>query len=632
MVLRRILLIIACDIALLGSACGPNLESRKPQPSPPSAADGGNEADVQRPHLGAPVWSTWLEEPYSADPTYAPTNARAGHEYAFVLTLAAIKIQTSVRAGIYNHPASADLTQWLDDLIHRPEAPKSVELELLIVPDGRVFEAPSNPREHWNSIEIHLNKIRQVVNQGVNIPEEPLSELKRSGSAVPFLYATRTFKLRTRRNAPSGWASVAISVWQGGRPLDEIPAFVCVTDLADAHCDQSDLPSAFALGGMDLAGQKRPPDAALHFIDRYAGVLGVFHCETCSDSERYHTWSLNVTAAELEAALHEITDQVARASGADWDKALAVAGDRLRNVLFPKGDSDADAVVGRLGALATVTTPRGRRAPTLYVRMLPNVPSLVLAPLNLMRVSLPANQYEFLGRRVEVQTPLDWQDFAVPASCIAEWRVFVPPLPPTNYDSSDLSWNAVLTARSQVEPWVQRVKARCKDCLMQSEDDLRTWMSETPGTRSEILLTVSHHAADRLYFHDHPSLPFMAYDIGRTFPRSSVAILAGCGTGQAGASNIIRALNQHRVSAVIATSTEVNARMAGAFVDTLLHKLEDHTSDADYSLATARFETSSELYDRADGGNRPYGPRALEFLLAGNGALRVCAPQMITKR
>jgi hypothetical protein len=54
--------------------------------------------------------------------------------------------------------------------------------------------------------------------------------------------------------------------------------------------------------------------------------------------------------------------------------------------------------------------------------------------------------------------------------------------------------------------------------------------------------------------------------------------------------------------------------------------LQTHSKDASYTLSKARFDAVKALSKTKDRNGAMYGPRALAFILAGNGAVRACVP------
>jgi hypothetical protein len=97
----------------------------------------------------------------------------------------------------------------------------------------------------------------------------------------------------------------------------------------------------------------------------------------------------------------------------------------------------------------------------------------------------------------------------------------------------------------------------------------------------------------------------------------------GCLCNRTGASEFIWAVNFHGVTSAIATSTKVESFLAGKFLATFMSLLQQHVNDAGYTVSQARFDAVRAL-GRAPGSD--YGPKALAFILAGNGALRLCVP------
>jgi hypothetical protein len=644
---RKALALLLC-LGCLASSCGPPQGYDKPLGKPdrppetttcPSEATNcppQSAADNQAPRIGSPVWNAWLETPFGVNPSYFPIDANPSGQYAFVVALSAVKLSNALRSGVYSRVASTELSQILEDLKKQSDEQlaQPMNLEVLIVPDAAVFEPPDKPEDNWTTIAVHADRIKRALESGVQIPANPLEVLRMNGDAVPFMFGQRLFRLKTRSDAHGGWASIAISIWQNGRPVDEVPALVCITDATHFDCEESEKPNAFALTGVDLTGHKGAPAAALHFLDRYSTVLGVFHCHDCSGVKRFNTWVIHQTGPEFTKALHEITDGMTvmvQPGDQTTESPFEVGGDRLRRLMFPSAEPEAGQAVLELGSVITTYKNDKHVVPSIYVRMLGDAPATVLLPLNLMRLKVGSSHYEYIGRVAKLETPLERQDFSSNQECLRNWRMFVPPEPKDDKELDSFPMlRTLLHARTPLEPWIHGLREACDKCIMQSEASLRAWISEgQPVPAGQVLLTISHHDADKLFFRDGTPIPFVATDVGRRFERPSVAILAGCGTAQVGASGIVRALNEHGINTVIATATEVNAKMAGQFVDLLLTNLAQHASDTEYTLADARYDATVRLFGFRDESHRPYGPKALEFIIAGNGALHVCAPNRL---
>jgi hypothetical protein len=91
-----------------------------------------------------------------------------------------------------------------------------------------------------------------------------------------------------------------------------------------------------------------------------------------------------------------------------------------------------------------------------------------------------------------------------------------------------------------------------------------------------------------------------------------------------GASEFIRQFNFRGVSSAIATSAKVEPALAGAFLATFMDLLQRNVKDPGYTVARARFDAVRAL---GRGETSEYGAKALAFVLAGNGATRLCEPQ-----
>ena len=156
-----------------------------------------------------------------------------------------------------------------------------------------------------------------------------------------------------------------------------------------------------------------------------------------------------------------------------------------------------------------------------------------------------------------------------------------------------------------------------------------SWLGNSiEDPKSYGIMTLSHHTQDRLCFDDElcPSTSVLAGDIRRFVARPSIAILAGCGTARPGATEFIRKLNGHGVSAVIATSTTVFAPMAGKFLEIFIRLLKEHSMDSNYTIDQGKFEAANELSRTPDPNGNPYGAPAFIFTFLGNGNLRLCTP------
>jgi hypothetical protein len=261
--------------------------------------------------------------------------------------------------------------------------------------------------------------------------------------------------------------------------------------------------------------------------------------------------------------------------------------------------------------------------PSLFVRLIPNKPDLILTPVNLMRIEMPDHTKEYLGSHVSIQSPLEFQDYSRPTQCVSKWVLFVPP---RTKDPTPPALQAVSDARDEFKDWIDVFRNNCRSCVKDSETKFGDWLADSGTGESTGLIVLSHHGTNSLFFYDGGSPAIQSIGVSRVFSKPSLAIVDACGTSRPGASEFIREFNEHGINSVVATSTEVEPTMAGRFLTILMDLLQTHSKDASYTLSKARFDAVKALSKTKDRNGAMYGPRALAFILAGNGAVRACVP------
>jgi hypothetical protein len=247
----------------------------------------------------------------------------------------------------------------------------SADLEVLVIPDQRYFQMQG---ERAKRLTVDLEKVRDTQNSGFALDGSPFAYLRSHGGKAPFSFGMQSFRLRVLRSAPLGNAPVALSFWADGKPIDEVAMNLCVVAKPEDACPTSSASSTHSLRGVDLSGKGNLPDAALHLIERGSDVVGVFRCNSCA-GDKYFNWTIGQRS--FFSAAHA------------------------------KGTSDKPS--------------------TLFVRLLSNKPNLVLFPMGLVRVPLPGGSKDFLGFSVNIEAPLELQDYSTQSKCISDWVLFVPP-------------------------------------------------------------------------------------------------------------------------------------------------------------------------------------------------------------
>ena len=563
----------------------------------------------------SPVWNVWAER--SSALSFKPQSLQRGQEYSLVVNLAALDFRQLEGKGVYSQAGSRSFADW----VKRNSDLDSVDVELLVIPDQRYFQVQG---ERTKFMQIDLKKFRATQKSGFALDGSPFAYLRSHGGEAPFSFGTQFFRLKTAPNAPLGNAPVALSIWADGKPIDEVAMNLCVAAKLEDACPTSSASNGYSLRGVDLSGKGELPDAALHLIERGNDVIGVFRCNACPGGG-YLPWTIGQQAGGgLADRVNEVVQHLAPI-GLNQDY-FTQAGDTLYNLIFPNSqDSDEAAAEKAFGSFfSTAHAKVNAGVPSsLFVRLLSSKPNLVLFPIGLMRIPLPNGSKEFLGFSVNVEAPLELQDYSTPAKCISDWVLFVPP-PGSRDILGDLA-----DARAYSSDWIDLMTKSCPNCIYSDPTKFTDWLLEnsqpTMPTASQALIVLSQYKNNALYFNGSADNPpsVLSGSIRRSFATPSFAILDACGTAAPGGSEFIRMLNSHGIYSVISTSTAISGPVGGQFLKIFMESLAKHP---DYTVSRARYETVKAVSKLRGSDDKPYGPQALVFTLVGNGGLRLCMP------
>lgn len=596
-----------------------------------------------------PVWNAWVEA--ASDSTiFKPQRLQPTQDYSFVVNLAALHYnedQSDKDAGVYSKDASTNFQKWVDSDVNK-DLP-SANVEVLIVPD-RVHFRPQGDHEALKQMKIELSKMRETKLKGFFLSGSALKYLSSHGGEAPFSFGIKTFQVKTTDEVGIGYISV--SIWKNDRPIGEIEYATCIVKKLTDPCNPPLVPES-TFKGIDLRDSHQLPAAALHLIDRQSDIVGIFHCHDCSkDSEEYLSWEVPETvesfSRQVKAIIRrlgtikpqhngESNEEYAKRKQRDYLETSHASSEALYNLIFgSKKDSDGlkakDAFIEFVRRSRRVEEMDKTLPPALFVRLIPNVPSLVLTPIGLLEVppigltpdgaSTETDYGPFTGFYLDIQTPLEIQDYSDSKECVSKWTLFVPPR------NADGDLGAVEEARNNLSPWIEGFKSACGDCVMDDEDEIKfRHFLNGDGPDAGAVLVLSHHSDDfGLYFDESTYTPaILPSDIGRTFNENSIAILGACGTAEPGGSEFITKFNEMGVRSVIATTTAVEPSMTGRFLTLFLDSFSP-TSESN-TIGKARFLAARKLSLTEDSpGGALYGPRALVFILAGNAGRHLCVP------
>ena len=575
-----------------------------PPPAPPPPADGDRLA-----------WNTWAQTDPSIAVVAPIDSLQADQDYYISVDLSGVLLQR------FGSPASLALNKTL-----ATNTDSSAVLQIYAVFDQRFFEPLEDP---VRTLTVDLNKLR-----GFTKSTDPTLNQLASGRAS---FGRVQFQVHTRQQV-SGAASVGFSVWIQNRvPIDDFEHTFCV---ALTTCEQSTRTNSRLMGADSLrvALQRELitlPDGALHFMEIGPSVVGIFRCNTCGWPEhQYASWVLGQSASQLTSYILNTIRTDMQAAGVKDDALLRYAGN-LYERLFPSAQKAAlkpfEEFVERHLRQASTSNP-----PSLFVRFLPRNNALQFPiPLGLVARSI-GDRSEYLGSHFRIESPLDAQDYSTNQACIDKWVAFAP----DENEATQANLAALYTPASR---WLSTFKESSTPTPSSSREPLlfsrpgrfAEWLRAGTSSNADgdALLVLSHHSMDRLYFRDGDAVE--ATDVRRSFRTPSVVILGACGSASPGAMEFVRRFNERGTSVAIVTATNVDAAMTGYYANALLDSLN---KSRDQPIGLAHLAAVKEVASTIDPSTkdltldgkpvppRTFGARALQFMLIGNGSVRVCAP------
>lgn len=497
---------------------------------PPAIPDiSGNREDLMPAY-----WNGWMSLGGHA-PADPVDTLQPGHDYNLHLVLSPKAVE-----GLATAQAGHDVR------LAMAAAQGSMRFDIILFPDPEFF---SDHEAKWTG--------------AIQISAAALQKAKASEAADA--YGEATFKLHTHKTIPAGahLASVAVSIWANGRPIDELKLQSCV--VAGGATTQ-DCP---AFNKRALRPDEAPvasattttvaPGAAMHIVSVGEGPSWAVFREKGQKLQAAVTWQLpprKILLHNLSRVLHNFQ------TSAPEDQPLA--GKALFNLLFDDALLNAHAAQAKLQHYVSKSHSRKH----LLVRLIP----AGLLPIGLMVL----DDGTYLADRVtlEMPLPLPAPPAVHPMEC-QEWVTLLPA--PEEAGSLKTSDGTLLTARNRLE--AESDDEALPALLRRFLDDWRIgttkggyslisdfakWiLQRTPSPRTGLVI-MSHHSDDALSFGEGTKIT--ADSFARTFQPQSFALLNACGTGNVTATTMISHLNKKGFSSIVATALEVKALMAADFL------------------------------------------------------------------
>jgi len=578
-----------------------------PKAAPPPAAAGPEPARRLEDHL---IWNTFAEE--FGERYWPARSLKPKTSYTIRAHLAALSYGKN-EAGVYEKAASRSTRKVAREWLNTKK--QEEELTVVLLYDSRYFREP-DARE--KRVKVRIDRMRDFDNGKVALPQEPLAQLRKDDAAAPFVFVPIEFKIATQDKLPAGAAPIAISIWYGDTPVDEISVAFCVEGTA---CDG---PQGVQFGiGLDSARVAAGPPtskiaAAIHLIDLQGDVGAVFRSfdPKTGMPDALETWTLDKSASMVVQDLKSIMAQLGKAID---DKGIRAEGEALYGTLFPKSASDAsDAFSAFLRARIAGRKPLdGSDMPTIFVRpRFADAQPPALLPFGLLAVRVDNANTVLLGQYFRIEGPLKLQSYGGVSGCVSSWKMIGPP--PTGDAALEAARKRLVIERHDGKPTF--VTAGGPVPIVEDMQEFLDWVRGGESAQGTLLSILSHHESNHVRFAGDPRVH--AAVIRRTFAQPSVALLNGCSTGQPGlgATNFLEVLNEQGFQGAIATMTEVSGTLAGDFLDCFARQVGQ--SPAGITLGRAY---SGAL--RCTAIDRNHGAKSLWYVLLGDSEIKICAPR-----
>ena len=563
------------------------------------------------------LWNAWADLPDdSKDQAQLSFEPQAfllpNSRYLLALDLSGISYGTNeqgVFARVVDEPFKKEVARWLET------SKNFVNLEVIVIPDRNYFLKSEKTSQ---ILKFRLDKLRKLrTGEGITVEGNPFVVMKKGGDP-DFVFGRVIFPIQTA--GLKGIGSIGLSLWVDGRPVEEMTVQLCIaTDSTASVVCKDKRQLGFGLKGIDTIrlatesdGSEGQPAAALHFFAKDSDdfVIGLFRRNDVPDAAIV-TWRLQKKANDLYAYLGDTQLHIFDTAYKDQ---FRYHGDELYKLLFPPSDLDEDKTKARETFDEFVETHiRDARPASIFVRMVdPSLDPPLLIPLGLMVV-----KGEFLGLHFRIDTPLKTQTYQPSSACQSHWVIVLP-------DGGD---GALAKVGEGVGPLVRNL-FQAADQSFKNMIKFGDWIKMNGQDPATAVVITSHHDKDQLSFGSGDSIT--STSVVRRFSRPSLAILNGCGTAKPGAVDFIRKFNINGIDTVIATSTQVEGKMAGQFLECFMAQLEDpkNLNNKTFTVSEAYFQALQCLSkQKSSERDDAYGERVLVYSLFGNGNVRVCPPK-----
>jgi branched-chain amino acid transport system substrate-binding protein len=457
-----------------------------------------------------------------------------------------------------------------------------------------------------------------------------------------------TFQVKVADNVAPGCAVIAFTIWDfRDNPIDHLLQTVPVGD-GNTQPDCTRINPEALKGGfatlmnpvfsIGAADPQQPIQAALHLFQIMAQgqkkTVAIF-----VDKTQYQPPQPGQPASEKGVygwrMSHWLSDYVSKPTGlpgkidAAWSAAdsgapgpYAEVANELAGQIFGAEVADrpkADAARDALRRVAMTQT-----APVVVVRMVDENNRKIYVPLNLITA---AGNTDGLAMPITVVQPLQTERYEAP-NCIGNWAFGL------SKDTRDLDANLKdeFDALAAEQPAVGETWIR-------NAPELKAYFNGTaappapsaPATAvpAEGLVLLAHHDEFGVFFDDINGR-VVAQGLRHAYPPGSIAVLAACVAAKPNTGmDILNGLNDSGVDAMIVSPFNVRldygSRMAFEFAK-VVRDNRQHRRTPTLVEMFAQATAATRQSFKKENSNARLDDMALEFILAGNPYVRLCAP------
>jgi hypothetical protein len=337
-------------------------------------------------------------------------------------------------------------------------------------------------------------------------------------------------------------------------------------------------------------------DAALHVFEMPSSAPRSYAVFKVRDGPLL-SWRLERLLSEYVSGGLVDRLRVARSNG-DY----GIVGRALSTVLFPPGSSDATNALGYLSQLVT----RSDR-PIVFARLVDVTGTNMFLPLGLLRLT----SGRLLGETVTATQPLPKSEtYSAGSHCVGGWTMVLPENLGAGVDTSYLT-----PVRTPIPGRVSRWA------------DFASYVGSQPAdsSKGEGFLLLAHHADGQLWFVQGPD-SMLSEEISRRYPRGSVAVLSACALGDPAAHReapLLGKLNGLGIEAAIVSPFEIQGTVGARFAFQFANEVQKAREQSESVDLTSLFRRAMAAV-RADRTVENERDAVYEFVLAGNGGLRLC--------